>query len=199
MNEEAPPHSPQWWDARYRQGNTPWDRGVVAPEIERFAREYPGHGAWALDIGCGTGVHSRELCRHGYRVIGIDLAHTALERALAAARAEELPWWGVQASADDIPVRGRFFTVAIDIGCFHALSEAQQHAYATGLARILLPGAAFLLYAVRPRRLQDVSGPPGVAPEQIRDVLKPAFREEWRQQGWQGERRADWWLWKRRS
>jgi len=34
-----------------------------------------------LDIGCGTGRHSIELSRRGYRVTGIDLSVSMINRA----------------------------------------------------------------------------------------------------------------------
>jgi ubiquinone/menaquinone biosynthesis C-methylase UbiE len=34
-----------------------------------------------LDIGCGTGRHSIELTKRGYRVTGIDLSDSMLKRA----------------------------------------------------------------------------------------------------------------------
>lgn len=34
-----------------------------------------------LDIGCGTGRHSRELAKRGYKVTGIDLSESLLNRA----------------------------------------------------------------------------------------------------------------------
>ncbi len=43
-----------------------------------------------LDIGCGTGRHSLELARRGYRVKGIDLSENMLEKAREKARKENL-------------------------------------------------------------------------------------------------------------
>ena len=34
-----------------------------------------------LDIGCGTGRHSIELAKRGYKVIGVDLSESQLKRA----------------------------------------------------------------------------------------------------------------------
>ena len=180
---------------RYRESDAPWDQGIVAPEVERFAAEHPGRGARALDIGCGTGTHGRELARRGYRVIGLDLSHVALRQALAAARAENLDWLSVQGSATDIAMLDATFAAALDVGCFHALTEAMQAAYADGLARRLAAGGHYLLYAVHPRE-EGQAGPPGVAPAQIERVFGPRFDLVWKQEGWQGERRADWWLWR---
>lgn len=43
-----------------------------------------------LDIGCGTGRHSLELARRGYRVTGIDLSPAMIGRAKSLAESESL-------------------------------------------------------------------------------------------------------------
>ena len=43
-----------------------------------------------LDIGCGTGRHSRELAKRGYTVTGIDLSQSQLNRAKELADKEGL-------------------------------------------------------------------------------------------------------------
>jgi SAM-dependent methyltransferase len=43
-----------------------------------------------LDIGCGTGRHSRELTKRGYRVTGIDLSESMLNRAKEISAKENL-------------------------------------------------------------------------------------------------------------
>jgi 2-polyprenyl-3-methyl-5-hydroxy-6-metoxy-1,4-benzoquinol methylase len=43
-----------------------------------------------LDVGCGTGRHSIELTRRGYRVTGIDLSETMLQQAREKAAAANL-------------------------------------------------------------------------------------------------------------
>ena len=43
-----------------------------------------------LDIGCGTGRHSIELAKRGYKVVGIDLSESLLERAKEKALKENL-------------------------------------------------------------------------------------------------------------
>jgi 2-polyprenyl-3-methyl-5-hydroxy-6-metoxy-1,4-benzoquinol methylase len=43
-----------------------------------------------LDIGCGTGRHSLELARRGYKVTGIDLSESMIRRAKSLAEKENL-------------------------------------------------------------------------------------------------------------
>ncbi len=43
-----------------------------------------------LDIGCGTGRHSIELAKRGYKVVGIDLSESSLKRAKEKALEQNL-------------------------------------------------------------------------------------------------------------
>jgi len=43
-----------------------------------------------IDIGCGTGRHSIELAKRGYKVTGIDLSESQLERAKEKTKAQNL-------------------------------------------------------------------------------------------------------------
>ncbi len=44
-------------------------------------------GSRILDMGCGTGRHSVELARRGYRIVGVDLSAGMLAEARKAAEA----------------------------------------------------------------------------------------------------------------
>jgi 2-polyprenyl-3-methyl-5-hydroxy-6-metoxy-1,4-benzoquinol methylase len=67
----------------------PFTRGT-AGEADFIEREIRNNREYRiLDIGCGTGRHSIELARRGYRVTGIDLSASQIKKAREkAARAE---------------------------------------------------------------------------------------------------------------
>lgn len=77
----------QPWDASYLDGPAPWDIGRPQPAILRMANEGAFAGA-VLDAGCGTGENALQLAALGLRVLGVDVAETALSiaREQAAAR-----------------------------------------------------------------------------------------------------------------
>jgi len=87
------------------------DRGQWAQFFDRHAIEYMDNvftgntlaevdfllalmpvqpGDRLLDIGCGTGRHSLELARRGYRMTGVDISAGMLAQAQEAAAAEGL-------------------------------------------------------------------------------------------------------------
>ena len=135
-----------WWDARYLGGDTPWDTGIVPPEVIALVDSPVVSRGWALDLGCGSGVTSCFLAAHGFRVVGIDLSQVALRRASARAAASGLACSFVRASVGCLGFACMQATLAIDIGCFHNLSPAGRTSYIRALAQLLRPGAHYLLY-----------------------------------------------------
>lgn len=66
-------------------GNVLWDRNGP-DELARYrelTRRYLSPGPVLLDLGCGNGRFTRGLARPGRRVIGVDVAEAAIDRARA--------------------------------------------------------------------------------------------------------------------
>jgi len=61
-----------------------------------------------IDIGCGTGRHSIELTERGYKVIGIDLSESQLERAKAKAKAQNLQIDFQKHDARNLPFKNEY-------------------------------------------------------------------------------------------
>jgi len=61
-----------------------------------------------IDIGCGTGRHSIELTKRGYKVIGIDLSESQLERAKAKAKIQNLQVAFQKYDARNLPFKNEF-------------------------------------------------------------------------------------------
>ena len=61
-----------------------------------------------IDIGCGTGRHSIEFTKRGYKVIGIDLSESLLERAKEKVKARNLQIDFQKHDARNLPFRNEF-------------------------------------------------------------------------------------------
>ncbi|WP_245816164.1 class I SAM-dependent methyltransferase [Rhodococcus maanshanensis] len=142
----------------YRLGLTPWEwagRSIGAQLAALLDSQDASVGppGKALDAGCGTGAHTIELARRGWRVTGIDAVPLAVARARA--RAEEA---GVEATfmlGDVTELEksvGRGYRFVLDIGCFHGLTAGERVDYADEVTRITEPGASLLMFAFGPGR-----------------------------------------------
>ncbi len=152
----------------YLLGITPWDQGVIRPElIEAVEGPNALPAGQALDIGCGTGTQSIYLAQHGWQVTGIDLVGKALQIAQhKAVIAGVSPTW-VEGDVTQIPKLGigDDFALLFDFGCFHGLSDRQREAYVRGFTSVAVTGATFLLFAFNPGKRSPM--PRGVGSEEI--------------------------------
>jgi cyclopropane fatty-acyl-phospholipid synthase-like methyltransferase len=154
--------------------NPPWDTGITPPEVIEAVEGpnalMPGR---ALDLGCGTGTNSLYLARHGWQVVGVDLAATAIRQARRKAKKAGLSVEFHTADVTRLDFLQPPFDLALDIGCFHALDAEGWTRYRDQLGRLLGPGACFMLYAFGPRRgrLMDM----GITPDEVRRLFEPDF------------------------
>ena len=104
-------------------------------------------GAAILDVACGTGRHSVELARRGYRMTGLDFSAGMLAKAAEAARAAgvEVEWVRGDATSFSFPRR---FDAALCLceGAFGLLGRdddpiEQPLAILRNIAACLRPGA----------------------------------------------------------
>ena len=73
--------SPIDWNEWYRQGLTPWEDGKPWAPLESTVRELLPDGGHILDVGCGVGTQALHLAAAGFKVQGIDISETAVQRA----------------------------------------------------------------------------------------------------------------------
>jgi cyclopropane fatty-acyl-phospholipid synthase-like methyltransferase len=137
--------------------NPPWDTGISPPELLEFIQTHsPGR---AIDIGCGTGTNVITLARAGWKVTGVDFA----PRAIKMAR-QKLAQAGIRANLllrDIANLHGMHeqFDLALDLGCFHGISQAGKPKYLEQLHRILAPNGFWLMYGfLKSDPLQKRSG-----------------------------------------
>jgi SAM-dependent methyltransferase len=155
----------------------PWDTGIPVPELVRAASSRPA--GRALDLGCGTGTNLRYLAERGWQVAGVDFVGGAIRQARRKLRGHPATLLRADVTRlAELPLPGPF-DLALDLGCFHRLSEDGRQRYAQGLAGWLKPGAAYLLYAWQP----TPDGGPGLGRDEVIQTFAPALRHTGYEQG----------------
>jgi methyl halide transferase len=168
------------WEAAYRRGETPWEKGKAHPALMDFLA---GNGPLAGEIfvpGCGSGFDARALSLPSNHVIGIDLAPFAI------AKANSFPKVGHEefflADLFDLPAEfvGRFDLV-FEHTCFCAIEPMRRPQYVETIVRLLKPGGKLIaIFFINPDH--DEEGPPyGVSRTELEDRFGTHFsiEREW--------------------
>ena len=118
------------------KGPAPWDIGRPQPAIVRVASEGGFAGA-VLDAGCGTGENALHIARLGLRVLGVDVAETALAMAREKAKERGIEIEFAAADALQLERLGRSFKTVLDCGLFHTFDDHDERIrYAASLASV---------------------------------------------------------------
>jgi SAM-dependent methyltransferase len=169
---------PTDWEAQYRKGETPWDKGAPSPGLVDYLAQEPLRGR-VLVPGCGVGHDVRAIAPQADEVIGIDIAPSAIAAAQAfpAAGAERYEL----ADLFDLPatLRGSFDWVW-EQTCFCAIDPALRTAYVAAVAGALRPGGRMLaIFYLDPGHDDPADGPPfGVSIAELDALFLPRFTVE---------------------
>jgi SAM-dependent methyltransferase len=129
------------WDASYHDGGpAPWDIGRPQAAFVRMASE-GGFAGDVLDAGCGSGEHALLAASLGCRVLGVDLAETAIALARRKAGARGLDAEFAVADAFELDRLGRTFETVLDCGLFHTCDSKERERYVASLASVTRPAA----------------------------------------------------------
>jgi len=99
-----------------------------------------------LDIGCGTGRHAIELAKRGYRVTGVDLSNTLLERAREKAATSGVSVDFRRQDARELPFSSEFdLALMICEGGFSLMeTDEMNFEILKGAERALKPGGKLI-------------------------------------------------------
>ena len=156
------------WNERYRTSERVWT-GEPNEALVALAPAPPtDHRGLALDLGCGEGADALWLAAQGWRVVGIDWAEVALDRARRAA---------AQAGADASFVRGDITDSAalaalsptssfdlVTLAYIHPQPEDRAHLYAP-LPELIAAGGHLLVITHDPEH--GALGLPGPDPRRL--------------------------------
>ena len=206
-----PPATPgpdaDFWQAKFDAESTPWDRGAINPQIEKWVRSGQLHPSQSADArspgggdearltrvlvpGCGSGYEVAMLAEWGFDVTGVDFAPAATERTRnrlrsllqSPAGAGMMRAEVVEADVLAYKPPGPFDAV-YEQTCLCALYPDLWRGYADQLYGWLRPGGKlFALFMQSPRDGSPtgfIEGPPYHCDVNAMRALFPAGRWDW--------------------
>jgi SAM-dependent methyltransferase len=138
------------WAWVARRGDAPRRLAAILDAEQAGA---PPYGR-ALDLGCGTGLHSVDLARRGWQVTGVDIVPAAVRLAVDRARRAGVDARFVCGDVTALSASGigADFRLVLDFGAFHGLTDPERAAMAREVTAITAPGAILLMVAFVPGR-----------------------------------------------
>lgn len=125
-----------------------------APLLRRLAAGAPD--ASVIDLGCGTGEHSRFFAAEGYRAVGLDRSEAMLEKATDTPLPPNLRF--VLGEIEEAPrLVGETFGAAISLGntLVNLLDEEDLRKAFRSVHRLLVPGGRFLFQIINYERIRS--------------------------------------------
>lgn len=172
----------EFWEQRFAEGSTPWDRGASSPQLGKWLRSEALRPCRILVPGCGTGYEVVELALAGFEVTGLDYSDRAIARAHRNLQDAGVDATLVQADALEWQP-DRSFDAAYEQTCLCALYPDHWQRYAEQLHRWVAPGGR--LFALFVQLLREgaaegfVQGPPYHCDINAMRALLPAPRWTW--------------------
>lgn len=159
----------------YSLGFVPWERRdpprPLAGLIEGPQALPPGD---MLDIGCGTGLTAIYCAHHGWNVTAVDDVDRALRTARrhASRAGVNVCFLNADIANSSTAELGAGYTLLLDVGCLHGLSDESLQRAAATITDVAKPGATLLMLAFGP-------GWRGPAPRGIDPARIPELFPQW--------------------
>lgn len=173
-----------FWELLYQQGTTGWDLGGPTPAFAALLAgpDAPRPGKMMVP-GCGRGYDAVLFARHGFEVVGVDHAPSALADAQRLAREAGVTCTFVQEDLFALPERyPQAFDYVLEYTCFCAINPQRREEYVQAMAGVLRTGGELvgLFFPV----LSPVEGPAGsvlegppfpMSEQEVREVFSARF------------------------
>ena len=135
-----------FWDKRFAEGDTPWDRGTVNPQLGIWLASKSLKPCRILVPGCGSGYEVAVLAQAGFDVTALDYSPEAIVRTQAKLDADGVKATVIEADALAWQPEKPFESI-YEQTCLCALYPDQWRDYADQLHRWLAPnGKLFALF-----------------------------------------------------
>lgn len=178
-------HDPQdlEWQRRYKEEDTPWDKGAPSPALNSFLREGRMSGR-VLVPGCGRGHEVRAVgMQPNTSVTGFDLSTTAIAQAkeLSLPLPPDIDINFIVGDFFNLPMKLKHsFDWLVEHTFFCAIEPRQRPDYVLAAAEALRAnGKIFGIFYLNP---DTETGPPfAVSKKELSDLFDPYFNllEEW--------------------
>ena len=153
----------EFWEQRFQEGNTPWDRGAPSPQLGAWLDAGALPPCRILVPGCGSGHEVVALAAAGFAVTALDYAQVAIARTRQLLAAANLTAELVEADAlawqPDRP-----FDAIYEQTCLCAIYPDHWRAYADQLRHWIRPAGrlyALFVQLLRPGAQPGaIQGPP---------------------------------------
>lgn len=159
------------WQKCYEHGVVPWDKGQIAPGLALAIQNESLPDGLAVVPGCGYGYDIAALASKNRKVLGVDIAPLAVERAqknIANVENTEIR----VASFFDLDLDGQVDLV-YDYTFFCAIDLDMRPAWADKMASLLKSGG-MLITLIFPLNMENQSPPPNpVTLNAYKDLLIP--------------------------
>lgn len=125
----------------------PWYFDGLDPDVNEYLFRTGVTKGRILDLGTCSGGQAIALAKKGFDVVGTDISETALLKANAAAKSQELSGT-LSFVKDDIlntKLEENSFDYVFDRGCFHCICYFGLEEYIQAIKKILVPGGKLIL------------------------------------------------------
>ncbi|MCH2035697.1 MAG: TPMT family class I SAM-dependent methyltransferase [Puniceicoccaceae bacterium] len=162
------------WDAAYKEGRTPWDKGKAAPPLVEFLLRHTISGR-VLVPGSGTGHDVRLIAAQGADVLGLDISPRAHSAAISFKNFENANYriGDFLHLSDDLKNK---FDWLVEHTCLCAIDPDQRANYVQSARLAIKVGGHLLAIFFREVQAYDGSGPPHpITSDEIQTLFAEGF------------------------
>ena len=162
------------WNETYKIGDLPWDIGNPDEHLINLIESKTISPCRTLEVGCGTGTNSLWLARHGFSVLGVDMAQAAVDLANAKKKDKSLTCEFAVMDFLQNQSLPQSFEFVFDRGCFHVFDEdSERFTFAAQVSRVLKTNGIWVSLIGSTEGGPRDSGPPRRTAIEVIKAIEP--------------------------